>query len=138
MGVEMQRSRSGRLVACALAVVMVLAACGGDDGGTGGASVTVTTGPGGGPAKVVVEAHDVYFDLGKITVPAGDVDITLEERGNQTHSFVFDGNEEFRLEVTSGRATSSGALTLEAGEYTFYCDIPGHRGQGMEGTLVAE
>jgi plastocyanin len=120
-----------------LAVALAAGACGGDGGG-GGGSVTITTGAGGGPAEVVVEAHDVYFDLEQITVPAGDVDVTLEEKGNQTHSFLFEGNDEFRLEVTAGNDTSTGTLTLEPGEYTYYCDIPGHRGQGMEGTLVAE
>ena len=29
-------------------------------------------------------------------------------------------------------------VTLEPGEYTFYCDIGGHRQQGMEGKIVVE
>ena len=34
--------------------------------------------------------------------------------------------------------TDTGTYPLEAGEYDFFCDIPGHRGQGMEGTIVVK
>jgi uncharacterized cupredoxin-like copper-binding protein len=27
-------------------------------------------------------------------------------------------------------------VTLEAGEYEFYCSVPGHEAAGMEGTLT--
>jgi hypothetical protein len=30
----------------------------------------------------------------------------------------------------------AGEVTLEEGEYTFYCSVPGHEAGGMEGTLT--
>lgn len=31
--------------------------------------------------------------------------------------------------------SGTGTLELETGEYTYFCTVPGHREQGMEGTL---
>ena len=61
------------------------------------------------------------------------------KKGNLEHTFVVEDAEgearseargERRPRPTPGRSTSRPAT------YEFYCDIPGHRGQGMEGTIV--
>jgi uncharacterized cupredoxin-like copper-binding protein len=41
----------------------------------------------------------------------------------------------FKLEAGSGKSDELKA-DLKPGEYTFFCDIPGHREGGMEGTLT--
>jgi plastocyanin len=118
-----------------LATAAVLTACGGDDD-DGGASTTATDG------RVTVEARDVSFNYEQIDTTPGDLEVTLVERGSLDHTFVVedgDGNTiEPKLAVGGGTERDSGTYTLEAGEYDYFCDIPGHRGQGMEGTLTVE
>ena len=53
------------------------------------------------------------------------------------HDFTID---EFDAHVAADRGeTEEGGVTVdEAGTYTFYCSVPGHRSAGMEGTLTVE
>jgi plastocyanin len=114
----------------ALAAVVVLGGCGGDDDdGGGGRTVQVDNG------SVTVEAHDVSFDVGRIETAPGPLEVTLVQRGNLDHTLVVEGVDDFKL-VVDGDDTDTGTVELDAGEYDYYCDVPGHRGQGMEGTLV--
>ena len=54
------------------------------------------------------------------------------------HTLVFDNGKEpgFQLEVSGAGSTDAKKIDLKPGKYTFYCDILGHRAQGMEGTLT--
>lgn len=123
--------RRSRYVVPVIVVGAVLSGCGGGDDGGGGRTVSVTSG------KVAVEARDIAFDITRIETPAGPLEITLDERGALAHTLVIDGVADFKLAV-DGDPSDSATVDLEAGEYTYYCDIPGHRGQGMEGTIVVE
>ncbi len=118
-------------------VALSAGACGAGQGGKGG-SVTVTTRAGADSATVTIEAHDIYFDPAEVTAPAGEIVFDLVERGGQTHTLLFDEVDDFKLSVSGADQDDSGALVLEPGEYTYYCDIPGHRAQGMVGTLTIE
>jgi plastocyanin len=123
------------LVACISAGAVVLSACGGDDDG-GGATGTATNG------KITVEARDVEFNYKTIDAPPGELTVDLVEKGSLDHTFVVedqDGKEVGeKLAVDPGSESDSGTFDLQAGDYTYFCDIPGHRGQGMEGTLVVK
>jgi len=121
------------LVAGVLLGAFLLAACGGgnDDGG-GGRTVTATGG------RVTVRARDIAFDVDRIEASAGPLEVTLVDDGALQHTFVVEGVDGFKLSVDSGTTRDSGTVELAAGEYVFYCDVPGHRAQGMEGTIVVE
>jgi uncharacterized cupredoxin-like copper-binding protein len=60
------------------------------------------------------------------SVNDGDLehDFTIAERGDEP------------VVVAAPDQTARGAIDLDAGTYTYYCSIPGHREAGMEGTLT--
>ena len=87
--------------------------------------------------RLEVEAGDLYFAPDTITAPAGEVEVSLVNVGTAPHDFVIEElGDEVVAHVEPGE-TASGTVSLEAGTYTFYCSIPGHRSQ-MEGTLTVE
>jgi uncharacterized cupredoxin-like copper-binding protein len=80
---------------------------------------------------ITVKSLDsLEFDPTTLTATAGEITIEHENQGSVVHSFVID-EADLRL-VNDDEAT----IELEAGDYTFYCDVPGHRDAGMEGTLT--
>jgi plastocyanin len=124
-------------LAAGLSAGLLVAGCGGGGSGGGGdKTVTVTAPSGGGPAKLTVEAHDVYFTPKSVKAPAGKLAIDYVEKGSQQHTFVIDGVKGFELKVGPGAKSDSGTVDLAPGSYTFYCSIPGHRAQGMQGTIT--
>ena len=138
------------IVICALAVGG-LAACGGDDNkdtttepaatepattdttttdeGAGGATVAQAADPGGG----------LEFEKKTLTAPTGAVTFDFTNESSTPHDFVVeqDGEELAKTDVIS-EGTDTAEATLDAGEYTFYCSVPGHRQAGMEGTMTAK
>lgn len=122
--------RLGTMAAAAIALgAVALAGCGSDSGG--GAYVE-PTGP---PVKTLeVSAKNFAFTPDKLTSPAGIIQFDLSGTDG-IHDLVIEGQPGFQIEVNSGDH-ASGKIKLKAGKYTFYCDISGHRAQGMEGTLT--
>ncbi len=111
----------------AITAALALAACGGaaDDGGgeAGRDDPTIT-------------ATDLAFEPTDLSLPAGTTDLTLVNEGAAEHDVTVD---ELGLEVYAAPGeTTTESVDLEAGSYTFYCSIPGHREAGMEGTLTVE
>jgi len=106
---------------------LALAACGSSGGGSG-----VTKAATGGAVTVV--ASDIKFDVGKITASAGPLTVTLENHGAIEHTFKIDGTS--LLLKTNAGASATGTVTLNKGTYDFECTIPGHKAQGMKGTVV--
>jgi plastocyanin len=129
-----RRRRLVPLTLVAASSLVLLGACGGDDGG--GETVTATDG------RVTVEAEDTAFDVDEISAAPGTLEVTLVERGNLDHTFLVEDDEgdllDGKLTVTNDEEEDVGTFELEAGEYEYFCDIPGHRQQGMEGRLVVE
>lgn len=91
---------------------------------------------GGGDATFV--AVDLDFESAPDSLPAGENEITLVNEGQAVHDVTFEELGDETVVSANGGETASGAATLEAGELTYYCSIPGHRGAGMEGTLTVE
>lgn len=81
-------------------------------------------------------AQDIAFDKTALDAVAGKVEFDLRNGGQIPHTLVIEDVEGFKLDVATAGATDSGSVTVEAGSYTFYCDVPGHREAGMQGTLT--
>ena len=98
--------------------------------------MTVTAPAGGGAASVTIEAHDIFLRPNQIKAPAGKLKIDYVEDGAQQHTLVIQGVKGFKLEVSGSQKSDSGTVDLQPGQYSYYCTIPGHRAQGMQGTLI--
>lgn len=125
-------------VAVAATASLALAACGGGDAATDDATDTQTTAEGTGAANEVVltGTSSLKFTPETASASAGDVTFTLTSEG-VVHNVVVEGvgGDEPVVEAEAG-TTNSATVALDAGEYTFFCNVAGHREAGMEGTLT--
>ena len=106
---------------------------GGEGGETGGGAAE--EGETGGGTEPVFVAVDIEYEQAPEALPPGDITITLENEGTIEHNVVFEElGDQLIVEAAAGES-ATGDVTLEAGEYTYYCSVPGHRAT-MEGTLT--
>jgi plastocyanin len=105
-----------------------VAGCGGDDGGS---SYRQPKGPA--QETLRIEAGNFFFKPETVTGPAGIDKVELVGKGG-THTLVIDGVKDFELQVDGG-ARDAAKVRFAPGNHTFYCNIPGHRDAGMEGTF---
>lgn len=123
--------RTSRWIAGA-AIAGLLAGCGGGSGGTADAGVTAD----GGGSEVTIESGDLWFEPESVTVDAGEVTFTLDNTaGAAEHDLVIEELDDLEVVYTGPGEVDSATVELEAGSYTFYCSVPGHRAQ-MEGTIA--
>lgn len=95
--------------------------------------------------QIEIVSHDIYFDPKEVTIPADtDVTIVLPNEGVTLHNFSIDDNknedlpfEPIDIDIDPG-ATEQVTINAPAGEYYFYCNVPGHEAAGMWGTLTVE
>jgi plastocyanin len=85
------------------------------------------------------ESGALYFVFADATAPAGQLTIESPNPSSVDHNIALEGggvNEEGPVVKDGG--VSDIEVDVEAGEYTFYCSVEGHREGGMEGTLTVE
>jgi plastocyanin len=88
-------------------------------------------------STLTVTAKDTSFVQKTLSAIGPNVKVVYANDDPQEHTLVFDGVPGFKLDnKKGGGATVDGVAKLPAGQYTFFCDIPGHRQAGMEGKLV--
>jgi len=72
------------------------------------------------------------------SLAAGPQRFRIANGGKQTHGFVIEGagiSQKLPSDLTRGDTTEL-TVNLPAGSYTVYCPVDGHRGKGMQRTLV--
>jgi plastocyanin len=127
-----------------LALAVGASACGGDDDDGAAEPATTeetTTHEDGGGGHITLTADpggDLSFDQTELTAPAGEVTIELVNESGIPHNVEVEGNGVEEVSETITEGTTELTLDLQAGEYVFYCAVPGHREGGMEGTLTVE
>jgi plastocyanin len=131
------------LLLATLALAVGVAACGGDDDDDtdepaaedtttheesmeDGAHLTLTADPDGG----------FSFDQTELTAAAGEITIELVNESGVPHNVEIEGQDAVSETITEGSTELT--VTLEPGEYVYFCNISGHRQGGMEGTLTVE
>jgi plastocyanin len=131
-----------------------LVACGGDDddngattapqgGAAGGAGGAAAGGGGGGETLQLSAPADgaLEFNTDQLNAQAGNITIDFDNPAAISHNVEVEssGGEELGVSDTIAESNTSLQLSnVKPGEYVFYCNIPGHREGGMEGTLTVK
>lgn len=85
---------------------------------------------------VVTGTAGLLFEPDEVALPAGPATFALVCDQGPAHDVVVDvDGEERSLAACNGGQTDVAEVDLPAGDYTFWCSVPGHRQAGMEGTL---
>ena len=124
------------------ASVLALSACGG--GGSSSSTTPATTGGagGGGGGSTVQIAADpsgaLKFEQTDVSASAGTITIDFTNMSSLPHDVRIEGNGASGGTDQITNSSTSATVDLDAGTYTFFCSVDGHRAAGMEGTLTVK
>ena len=145
---RLRRRSAGLVFAAALAT---LTACGGsgDDTAAAGSSSRAgsstaddsgssSSAPAGETQQITATEADFSIALDSTDLAAGDYEIQVVNDGGATHDLVVekDGADVAKSDTIAPGDTGSVSVSLEPGEYVFYCSIGTHRAMGMEVTVT--
>ena len=87
---------------------------------------------------VTASEGEMYIELSQDSFSPGEVTIEVVNEGNATHDLVVerDGADVAASDTIGPGQSTTLTVTLEAGEYVFYCSIGNHRAMGMETTVT--
>jgi cytochrome c oxidase subunit 2 len=97
-----------------------------------------TPAPAAGPTTHRLEGGDIFFSTNEMTVAIGDT-IELVNIGVLEHNFVIEGyNDDAPVDMPIGGEVIQWTVPndLAPGQYIYYCAVPGHRANGMWGTIT--
>ena len=116
-----------------LVLALAVTACGGGEG-------SPSSGGGGSTLKVDADPDGALkFAQGALTAKAGKVTIDFTNASSLPHDVKIeqDGKQLGGTPVVTNKDATA-EVELEAGDYTYYCSVPGHREAGMEGELTVQ
>jgi plastocyanin len=144
--------KASAMLAVAALAVLGLTACGSsssDNSTTAAASTPASTTPatgggaGGGASTVDISTPSgstLAFDQKTVSAKAGSVTVNFDNKQSLQHDVAVADSSGKILGQTNlvSSGTANATVNLQAGTYTFYCTVPGHRDAGMEGTLTVK
>lgn len=90
----------------------------------------------GGEVAQFTAGNQLVYDSAPDALPAGPLTFELV-CDSLPHDVVIEGVQgDQPIVECPGEGSFTGDVELDAGEYTYYCSVPGHRAGGMEGTLT--
>ena len=79
------------------------------------------------------------FNTAAVIAAPGQLTITMKNDDAIPHNVAIKGaGVDEKGEVVNKGGTSTVEATLDAGEFTFYCSVPGHEAGGMKGKLTVK
>jgi plastocyanin len=126
-------TRRFRFVAGVLAASsLAFAACGGGDSGPADTVPADTQ-------LVVTAVPSIRFDAESYEATAGEISVGYINEDSVRHTLIVvkDGEKvpNFKLEIGKKGDVDYGSITLEAGNYVLFCDVPGHQNMKAELTV---
>jgi len=121
-----------------LALVLgLLTACGGSSDAASPSSSTSSSSSASSVGQAqTLTVTEVGFDIEPESsdLPAGDYTITVKNEGDATHDLVVerDGKDIAKSDTLGPGDSATFTVTLQPGQYVFYCSIGNHRAMGME------
>jgi uncharacterized cupredoxin-like copper-binding protein len=118
---------SSGLAVCALAILL----------GLGGALSLMHAGHSA-PHSIELSAREFLFDPREVTARIGEVAFVVKNQGAIEHDFVLEdggGKTVAQIAIIEPGQTVEVKAAVQAGTYTIYCSLPGHREAGMVATL---
>jgi uncharacterized cupredoxin-like copper-binding protein len=79
------------------------------------------------------------YQFASAEAPAGQLEIDSKNDSSVDHDIAIEGNGvSEKGEIVKDGGVSKISTDLKAGDYTFFCSVPGHRQGGMEGKLTVK
>jgi FtsP/CotA-like multicopper oxidase with cupredoxin domain len=91
-------------------------------------------GGGGGAGAVPVRLGEFFIEPKQVSVAEGG-NLFVTNGGSAPHNLAIEGTDVTTADLNGGASETLDLGDLAAGAYTMFCSIPGHREQGMVGTL---
>ena len=92
------------------------------------------------PGRLGVRADEFSYTLSRPSIPAGDVIIELDNRGEDPHNLNLAKTGTLDLPLVIDEigplARATGRFTLTPGTYRLWCSLPLHEGWGMTADLT--
>lgn len=107
----------------------------------GGGGRVSAVGPGASKIRIKAAPKGLAYTADHIESEAGETLLRFENPQSEPHDVDLEdanGKPIADMELIGGGYADVPIDDLEAGEYTFYCSVPGHREAGMEGTVTVE